>query len=82
MAKKKVSKKKINKAKTALKKLAQNKELATLNFRADDKDEKTIRAKAKRFANGNVSAWLRHCALTGKTKPSAKDLNYNVLKRK
>lgn len=45
---------KITKAKTDKPKL--------INFKVSEKDHQTIQAKANRFADGNVSLWLRAAA--------------------
>jgi hypothetical protein len=40
------------------------------NFKATDSQMKKIVRNAKKFANGNLSAWLRHAASNYKPKKS------------
>lgn len=39
------------------------KKLPLVNFKASSKDQKKIRANAKKYAGGNFSAWMRHASL-------------------
>lgn len=50
------------------------KEKPTLvNFKLNRKDLKALTARAKRYANGNISLWLRHAGLNHV--PRRKDLS-------
>lgn len=37
-----------------------NSKLKLLNIKADGKDRKVLQKKADKYANGNLSAWLRY----------------------
>ncbi len=43
----------------------------TRTFKSCDKDFETIQKKAKKFAAGNTSEWIRHAALNHVPKKSA-----------
>lgn len=43
-----------------------------MNFKANTEDRKVIAARAKKYAKGNVSLWLRHAAMN--YTPKRKDL--------
>lgn len=46
---------------------------SNINVRLKAHEREAIQAKADEYANGQVSVWLRYCALTMK-KPKATDL--------
>lgn len=69
---KKAKKSKAKKVKLQLKR--PKKEKPTLiNFKVVKSDLKAIEARAKKFAGGNLSLWLRHAGL--KYTPKRKDLS-------
>ena len=47
-------------------------DLKLVNFRATQEDIKIIKKMAKKYAKGNVSAWLRYVAMN--YKPTKKEL--------
>lgn len=51
----------MTKAKTAKKSKIEKDTL--INFRAKNSEMKKIKANAKKFADGNVSLWMRHAAM-------------------
>ncbi len=60
---KKLKKKASAKVKRAPTKKAKAKPRQIMNFKIDSKDRKALSVLAKKFAQGNLSAWLRHAGL-------------------
>lgn len=53
-----------------IKSAAKPKRKTMMNFKVTDAEEKKIKEQAKKFANGNVSEWMRYSAMNLKPKKS------------
>lgn len=53
-----------------LKSLVRNNKKVLINVKVTPDEERRIRANAKRFAKGNLSAWLRWASMKHRPSPS------------
>lgn len=59
-------------AKQILSSLTKSEKTKVRNFKATDADFEAIKSKAKKFADGNISHWIRHASMSHT--PLKKDL--------